>query len=190
VKPCEKSEFGCCPDRESFARGPVGEGCHEATVPTTTTAAGLPESDVPVKIFDDEEDAEEQFIAEETTTSPSVTTSFDEGSGEVDVVADRESGCAKSAYGCCLDGATAARGPQFDGCAEGQYEETCADEPYGCCPDGVTSALGPEFAGCGHRLQNAGEIVYDGNQIRVGNGGRNAEDQLSLTWPTRSDASR
>jgi hypothetical protein len=173
VKPCEKSEFGCCPDRESFARGPVGEGCQEAAFPTTT-AAGLPERDIPVTIFDEEEDdAEEPFIEEETTTSSSLTTTttaatFDEGSGEVDVIADRESGCAKSEYGCCLDGATAARGPLFEGCAETHYEETCADEPYGCCPDGVTSALGPEFAGCGHRLQNAGEVTRRESDSRAG----------------------
>jgi papilin len=152
IEACEQSMYGCCPDRVSFAKGPDGEGCSEDVIMPMTTTATVPErTSVPV-IGDD--DSVEDAITDEETTTPLVV----EGSGELES-ADHESGCARSTYGCCLDGVTAARGPQFEGCTDTNYEETCVDEPYGCCPDGVTSALGPGLAGCGHRLQNAGKCV-------------------------------
>lgn len=50
-------------------------------------------------------------------------------------------GCQYSAYGCCPDNITAARGPDAEGCG-------CQYTKYGCCPNGYTPAAGPEFKGC------------------------------------------
>ncbi|KAJ7988783.1 hypothetical protein DPEC_G00312790 [Dallia pectoralis] len=59
--------------------------------------------------------------------------------------------CSQSYYGCCPDGATAARGPGGVGCpADPRRPEQafCATTRYGCCRDGVTVALGPNMEGC------------------------------------------
>ena len=50
-------------------------------------------------------------------------------------------GCQYSAYGCCPDNATVARGPDAEGCG-------CQYTKFGCCPNRYTPAAGPEFQGC------------------------------------------
>ncbi|XP_058455705.1 papilin isoform X3 [Malaya genurostris] len=53
--------------------------------------------------------------------------------------------CAKSEFGCCLDGKTKAAGPFDEGCP---VPETCKETKHGCCPDGVSPAKGPRNKGC------------------------------------------
>ncbi|GAB1602605.1 papilin-like, partial, partial [Argonauta hians] len=57
----------------------------------------------------------------------------------------RPQGCSGTAYGCCEDQRTPARGPNQEGCPE---RRTCESSRYGCCPDGVTAARGENYAGC------------------------------------------
>ncbi|KAM9778826.1 papilin b, proteoglycan-like sulfated glycoprotein [Syngnathus typhle] len=52
--------------------------------------------------------------------------------------------CARSYYGCCPDGRSAASGPGLEGCAR----HDCVNSRYGCCLDGVTAASGFGRAGC------------------------------------------
>ncbi|XP_058811937.1 papilin isoform X2 [Topomyia yanbarensis] len=53
--------------------------------------------------------------------------------------------CAKSEFGCCLDGNTKATGPFDEGCPA---PETCKETKHGCCLDGVSPAKGPKNKGC------------------------------------------
>lgn len=77
--------------------------------------------------------------------------------------------CTMSRYGCCRDGITAARGPNFSGCPyEVRPEEepnpdeleqevrpgpeetesgSCLYREWGCCSDGRTPARGPDKIG-------------------------------------------
>ena len=48
-------------------------------------------------------------------------------------------------HGCCPDGQTKARGPDFRGC---ERATPCADSRWGCCPDLLNPAHGPEEEGC------------------------------------------
>lgn len=50
-------------------------------------------------------------------------------------------GCEYSAFGCCPDNETVARGPDNAGCG-------CQYTEYGCCPDNHTPAAGEDFNGC------------------------------------------
>ncbi|KAH9487494.1 hypothetical protein Btru_075974, partial [Bulinus truncatus] len=56
------------------------------------------------------------------------------------------SGCRESAYGCCYDGVTPAKGPNKVGCP--RLIGGCRGTRYGCCKDGVTSARGSNKEGC------------------------------------------
>ncbi|XP_023166310.2 papilin isoform X6 [Drosophila hydei] len=49
--------------------------------------------------------------------------------------------CGASPYGCCADQKTSARGPQQEGCP-------CETTQHGCCPDKITASRGPKFEGC------------------------------------------
>ncbi|KAJ8308387.1 hypothetical protein KUTeg_013261 [Tegillarca granosa] len=51
--------------------------------------------------------------------------------------------CSDYSYGCCPDGVTVARGPNFEGCPN-----ACQSTTYGCCDDGTSVALGPNQEGC------------------------------------------
>lgn len=50
-------------------------------------------------------------------------------------------GCQYTAYGCCPDNKTIARGPDNQGCG-------CQYTQHGCCPNKYTPAAGPNFQGC------------------------------------------
>ena len=58
--------------------------------------------------------------------------------------------CSQSAYGCCPDDVTEARGPDFAGCHQKDAipHGYCVESEFGCCPDGVTAARGPFGRGC------------------------------------------
>ncbi|XP_059610565.1 papilin isoform X4 [Phlebotomus argentipes] len=53
--------------------------------------------------------------------------------------------CVTSAFGCCSDNSTAAKGPFEEGCPA---PKTCADTKHGCCPDKLSPAKGPKNRGC------------------------------------------
>lgn len=128
-----------------------------ARLPTTTTTAYLPttttqtstEYPTPVPRF------HTSPLSETVTT----TTAADDLTARVRHVHPSVVSCLSSAYGCCLDGKTAAAGPNLQGCPwdEDRYLNTCEDTPYGCCADGITAASGPNNAHCPHLLQRAGQ---------------------------------
>lgn len=47
--------------------------------------------------------------------------------------------CVNDPYGCCDDNATAAHGPNKEGC--------CLNTAYGCCPDNILPAQGANLEG-------------------------------------------
>ena len=49
------------------------------------------------------------------------------------------------AHGCCPDGLTKAKGPDFKGCKKAT---PCKNSLWGCCPDLVHPAHGPNEEGC------------------------------------------
>ena len=51
----------------------------------------------------------------------------------------------KQENGCCPDGITKAKGPNFRGC---QNATPCKDAEYGCCDDLLNPAHGPDGEGC------------------------------------------
>ncbi|KAG7160084.1 Papilin-like 2, partial [Homarus americanus] len=55
---------------------------------------------------------------------------------------DAGCGCQYTEYGCCPDDHTPAAGEDYSGCP-------CNTYPYGCCPDGVSIARGLNAVGCG-----------------------------------------
>ena len=52
---------------------------------------------------------------------------------------------SKQENGCCPDGITKAKGPNFRGC---QNATPCKDAEFGCCDDLLNPAHGPEGEGC------------------------------------------
>ena len=64
-----------------------------------------------------------------------------------------EQSCQFSPFGCCPDGVSMSRGPDFQGChlpspsPSPSTPLTCDQRPYGCCPDGVKVAHGPNYDG-------------------------------------------
>ncbi|XP_067939856.1 papilin-like [Watersipora subatra] len=57
----------------------------------------------------------------------------------------KEPACSNTIWGCCLDGISAALGPDGLGCRD---DESCDVSNYECCPDGVSKARGDNFEGC------------------------------------------
>ncbi|KAK8719668.1 hypothetical protein OTU49_013872, partial [Cherax quadricarinatus] len=58
-------------------------------------------------------------------------------------------GCQYTQYGCCPDTHTPAAGEDYSGCP-------CNTYTYGCCPDGVSVAQGPDTEGCGCEYEKFG----------------------------------
>ncbi|XP_075256690.1 uncharacterized protein LOC142349160 [Convolutriloba macropyga] len=75
--------------------------------------------------------------------------------GGSNVMMSDEQSCQFSPFGCCPDGVSMSRGPDFQGChlpspsPSPSTPLTCDQRPYGCCPDGVKVAHGPNYDGCG-----------------------------------------
>ncbi|KQS52137.1 papilin isoform X5 [Drosophila erecta] len=132
---CSFSEFGCCPDAETSAKGPDFEGCGLAS----PVAKGCGES--------------------ENGCCPDGQTPASGPNGE------GCSGCTRERFGCCPDSQTPAHGPNKEGCCLDTHFGCCPDNilaargpnnegcechytPYGCCPDNKSPATGYNQEGC------------------------------------------
>ncbi|XP_068619320.1 papilin [Battus philenor] len=143
-EPCISSEFGCCPDMKTEAKGLGQEGCFE---PTT-----VPEAKTTVSLG--------CFASEFGCCFDNVT--------EANGPNEKGCPCAVTEFGCCPDGISAAKGTQMEGCvfscnatqhgccADGEtpahgpnQEGCCLLYPFGCCPDNRKPAEGPHLEGCG-----------------------------------------
>ncbi|XP_012946540.1 papilin [Aplysia californica] len=123
---CEGSQYGCCADGRSYARGPNKDGCPEKNLigGCAGTRHGCCEDGVTSARGPEKEGCPEKRLV---------------------------GGCAGTRHGCCEDGVTSARGPEKEGCPERRLVGGCAGTRHGCCEDGVTSARGPEKEGCPER---------------------------------------
>ncbi|XP_017062546.1 papilin isoform X2 [Drosophila ficusphila] len=159
-KSCSYSEFGCCPDAETPAKGENFKGCgtepeapkgcaqsEHGCCPDGRTAASGPNGQGCAAC------TRERFGCCPDSETPAHGP-------------NNEGCCLESAHGCCPDNILAARGPNNEGCdcyytpfgccpdnkspAHGYNQEGCACETtqHGCCPDKITAAKGPKFEGC------------------------------------------
>ncbi|CAH1399411.1 unnamed protein product [Nezara viridula] len=141
---CFTSEFGCCPDNKTPAKGPFGQDCPRIETCKDTEfgccpdgvspAKGPKEKDCPptyceLSLFGCCQDGITPALGNEFYGCP-----FEETTISLD--------CSSSEFGCCPDGILSATGPDNQGCP------SCNETSYGCCPDGITSALGPDGMGC------------------------------------------
>ncbi|RXM97605.1 Papilin [Acipenser ruthenus] len=118
---CTLSQYGCCPDGYTQARGPQGWGCPGSSC------------------------AQSRNTERRESEAPPPPVNREEGSNPPQYHWESHGWvCTLSQYGCCPDGYTQARGPQGWGCPG----SSCAQSRYGCCPNGITAALGPDNAGC------------------------------------------
>ncbi|XP_033162682.1 papilin isoform X2 [Drosophila mauritiana] len=159
-KSCSFSEFGCCPDAETSAKGPDFEGCGVASPGAKGCAESengcCPDGQTPASGPNGEGCSgctRERFGCCPNSQTPAHGP-------------NKEGCCLDTEFGCCPDNILAARGPNNEGCechytpygccpdnksaATGYNQEGCACETtqYGCCPDKITAAKGPKHAGC------------------------------------------
>ncbi|XP_050528636.1 papilin isoform X2 [Daktulosphaira vitifoliae] len=160
---CEKSEFGCCSDRKTAAKGPFSEGCPKIHTCKDTEygccsdgvspANGPQNEGCPPSMcnetlygccldgFSISQGNDNEGCPVEMTTVPVVITTE-----------PLEISCHNTQFGCCPNGITPAIGPSNQGCyecVEGSGEcDSCSDTKYGCCVDNITAANGPNFEGC------------------------------------------
>ncbi|XP_050439361.1 papilin isoform X2 [Adelges cooleyi] len=158
VHTCKDMEYGCCPDEVSPASGPDNEGCPPSMCNETLYGC-CPDG------FSISQGNDNEGCPVELTTVPVITTTE-----------ALEIGCQTSQFGCCPNGITPATGPSFQGCyecAEGSGEcDTCSETKFGCCADNVTAASGPNFEGCQDNMTTDGfmpvssttELNYDSCQ--------------------------
>ncbi|KAK2706695.1 hypothetical protein QYM36_014662 [Artemia franciscana] len=126
-KTCDDTEFGCCPDKYSPAQGPEFEGC-----PPPTCESSL------FGCCDDGITSAETPGKENCPVIETVT----EISDDLMAVA-----CKDSEFGCCQDGLFPAKGPNGEGCGEPQIDGSGIDISSGSGDDtqmpteGSTEAL-------------------------------------------------
>ena len=124
---CEFTEFGCCPDDTTTARGSAFEGCgcvsteHGCCPDKFTPAPGPNMEGCPCHTYEYGCCPDGESIAR--------------GPGQEGCT------CKDREYGCCPDRRTPASGIDFEGCG-------CAASLFGCCPDGNSTADGENFEGC------------------------------------------
>ncbi|KAH9492395.1 hypothetical protein Btru_051007 [Bulinus truncatus] len=118
VVDCVGSNYGCCPDGITAAKGENNEGCDQQAPGCSGTTYGCCPDGVTAATGESNEGCDHQ--------TP---------------------GCSGTTYGCCPDGVTAATGENNDGCEQtGNHDCSWAD--FGCCPDGISTATGENYEGC------------------------------------------
>ncbi|KAL3087023.1 hypothetical protein niasHS_005262 [Heterodera schachtii] len=171
---CTDSEFGCCPDGESFASGPFLEGCSNCS---SVAEFGCCADNVTAR-----EDAQGTNCPEAAAGKKGVT--FDEAEGSGEEPSDAEEAAPPSKEMCeietvdtkeklqipCSEAAavtktmnetvqlikmasadeTAPEAKETNATAEeaAPAEKHCSKTEFGCCPDWNTPAEGPNYAGC------------------------------------------
>ncbi|GAB5373207.1 hypothetical protein AAMO2058_001730600 [Amorphochlora amoebiformis] len=85
--------------------------------------------------------------------------------------------CHQSAYGCCVDGITVAKGPGKLGCdiVTPGAPPSCERSKYGCCKDGITPALNFLKRGCTEALWK------DIDEAMITHLNRDPEDDQAIT---------
>ncbi|XP_043651988.1 papilin isoform X5 [Drosophila teissieri] len=159
-KSCSFSEFGCCPDAETAAKGPDFEGCGVAA-PAPKGCGESANGCCP--------DGQTPASGPNGEGCPGCTRERFGCCPDSQTAAhgpNKEGCCLDTEFGCCPDNILAARGPNNEGCechytpygccpdnksaATGYNQEGCACETtqHGCCPDKITVAKGPKHEGC------------------------------------------
>ncbi|XP_025408017.1 papilin isoform X2 [Sipha flava] len=144
IHTCKDTEYNCCTDGVSPATGPRNEGCPPSTC--NSTLYGCCPDGYSISQGNDLEGCPVELTNITITTTP---------------VPDV--GCKNAQFGCCPNGITPATGPSFQGCyecVEGSGEcDSCLETKYGCCADNITAASGPDFAGCQDNLTTDDFII-------------------------------
>ncbi|CAH0383119.1 unnamed protein product [Bemisia tabaci] len=153
---CQKTEFGCCFDGITPAKGPFSEGCSIITI-CNETKYGCCQDGVSPATGPDFENCPPSTCNETLFgCCPDGYTPAENNEKEgCPKQKPPPPKCVKSKFGCCPDNVTAATGKKFKGCpdtrkankTEGKAE-VCTSSKFGCCPDGSTAAKGKSFEGC------------------------------------------
>ncbi|XP_046445127.1 papilin-like isoform X2 [Daphnia pulex] len=127
---CEDAEFKCCPDGVTPAKGANNEGCFTDACKTSLFGC-CPDGSTPSEGNDNEG-------CPEPTTLPPPTTMSSMGEDLIPV------SCKQSEFGCCPDQMTTATGPDNQGCFQCEASEV---EGSGS-GSGSGSGAGPECNSC------------------------------------------
>ncbi|XP_022817707.1 papilin-like isoform X2 [Spodoptera litura] len=126
---CSGSEFGCCADNQTEAKGPDGHGC-----PCNATEFGCcPDGISPAT------GADSEGCPGPCSTSPHGCCEDNKTPAHGP---NFEGCCLLHAFGCCPDNRKPAERQHLEGCG-------CQYSLHGCCPDNVTIAQGADNLGCG-----------------------------------------
>ncbi|XP_046402802.1 LOW QUALITY PROTEIN: papilin [Ischnura elegans] len=163
VKSCKESEFGCCNDGITAAKGPFGKGCPQPKTCDETEfgcclSDGVSPAEGPNELGCPPTSCNETLFGCCPDGISSAEGNDFEGCKEDQTI---PFDCQQADHGCCPDGLTAATGPNNAGCffCEGSGEcDKCEDTKYGCCSDGVMAATGPDGAGCEDVDEGSGEL--------------------------------
>ncbi|CAD6186601.1 unnamed protein product [Caenorhabditis auriculariae] len=147
---CFDSEFGCCPDNSTFAKGDFNEGCSNCTLSefgccadNYTTAAGPNGlgcdefSETPLSLLLDAEGSGEAATTEATSSS-AILCNVTSGDGE------------EASVECAImqGNATLLEGDLFGNGTDANGTVHCSKTEFGCCPDWYTPAEGKNKEGC------------------------------------------
>ncbi|KAI5748262.1 hypothetical protein M8J77_023592 [Diaphorina citri] len=157
---CDTTEFGCCFDGITAAKGPFSAGCPEVMTCNETEFKCCPDGVSPA-VGPEFKGCPPSLCKEELfgCCPDGVTTAENEnGTGCPEITTEKPS-CKTSEFGCCPDNILPARGPNFVGCAldlktnatasttptpdkskpSEPPKEDCAATQFGCCPDGTAA---------------------------------------------------